>query len=117
MMAARRRASEPVTGVISVRPSAAPPSDPTASGRFAAWHDDLAAMIAHDLKTPIAAVVMNLDYVLSELPADTPESVRAALEDCRAANQASSRIVADMTDVARVDAGKLRPAFAEIDVG
>jgi K+-sensing histidine kinase KdpD len=76
--------------------------------------DDLSALLAHDLKTPLAAISMNLSFVLSELKGDQPDVVRSALEDCREANSRAIRIVSDMADGVRLAAGDQRPTFTEV---
>jgi two-component system heavy metal sensor histidine kinase CusS len=71
--------------------------------------------LAHDLKTPLSAIAMNLDFVLAELEAHTPPELRSALDDCRHANARAIRIVSDMADVARLAVGDYRPAAREVD--
>jgi K+-sensing histidine kinase KdpD len=73
----------------------------------------LSGLLAHDLKTPLAAISMNLAFALSELEGDLPEIVRAALEDCREANSRAIRIVSDMADGVRLTAGDQRPTLTE----
>jgi signal transduction histidine kinase len=79
--------------------------------------DGLATLLAHDLKTPLAAISMNLDFVLSELPSDVmPAAMRAALDDCRCANQRAIRILSDMADAVRLQSGERRPCLGEFNV-
>lgn len=102
----------------SVRPevlNGAPPPRPKtlrSSGQHAVVREDLSGLLAHDLKTPLAAIAMNLDFVLSELGSGG-EVFRAALEDCRNANARAIRIVTDMADVARLAIGDYRPTLCE----
>jgi K+-sensing histidine kinase KdpD len=77
--------------------------------------DDLARLLAHDLKTPLAAISMNLDFALSELQSDAPEVLREALDDCREANARAVRIVSDMADAVRLIGGDRRPILTEVD--
>jgi two-component system heavy metal sensor histidine kinase CusS len=77
--------------------------------------DELAGLLAHDLKTPLSAIAMNLDFVLAELESQTPPELRSALHDCRDANARAIRIVSDMADVARLAVGDYRPAAREVD--
>jgi K+-sensing histidine kinase KdpD len=76
-------------------------------------HEDLTGLLAHDLKTPLAAIAMNLDYVLSEMDPNSADALRSALEDCRQANARAIRIVSDMADVARLAVGDYRPTLCE----
>jgi signal transduction histidine kinase len=77
--------------------------------------DDLARLLAHDLKTPLAAISMNLDFALSELQSDAPAVLREALDDCREANARAVRIVSDMADAVRLIGGDRRPILTEVD--
>ncbi|HZU83140.1 MAG TPA: histidine kinase dimerization/phospho-acceptor domain-containing protein [Polyangiaceae bacterium] len=95
----------------------APPSRPKRVGELSLVRDGLAALLAHDLKTPLAAISMNLDFVLAELPADAmPAAMRAALDDCRAANARAIRILSDMADAVRLQSGERRTSIADVDV-
>jgi signal transduction histidine kinase len=76
---------------------------------------DLAGLLAHDLKTPLAAISMNLDFVLDEMGGQASDAMRAALEDCRAANARAVRIVGDMLDVSRLASGERKAMLVDID--
>jgi signal transduction histidine kinase len=76
--------------------------------------DELAGLLAHDLKTPLAAIAMNLDYALSDFRDATPDGLRSALEDCRQANSRAIRIVSDMADVVRLAVGDYRPVVTAV---
>jgi signal transduction histidine kinase len=98
----------------SVQPSRA---KPLKSGELQIVRDDLSGLLAHDLKTPLAAISMNLDFALSELDPETPEGLRAALSDCRQANVRAIRIVSDMADAVRLIVGERRPILGEVPLG
>ncbi len=108
--------------VASVRPeltSRTPPAPQRAKriGELSVVRDGLTTLLAHDLKTPLAAISMNLDFVLAELPSDAlPGTLRAALDDCRAANSRAIRILTDMADAVRLQAGERRASLTDIDV-
>ncbi len=85
------------------------------SGELHIVRDDLAGLVAHDLRTPLAAISMNLDFVLGELPPETSEAVLAAIEDCRGANARAVRIVSDMADAVQLSAGERRATLGEVD--
>jgi K+-sensing histidine kinase KdpD len=87
------------------------------SGEIQIVRDDLSGLLAHDLKTPLAAIAMNLDFALSELDPETPEGLRAALFDCRQANSRAIRIVSDMADAVRLLVGERHPVIADISLG
>lgn len=91
------------------------------SGAHPVVRDDLAAFVAHDLRTPLATLAMNLDYVLDELSSNgggriSPEA-RDALEDCRAANGRAVRMVCDMTDAVVLASGSRKAVLSEVDLG
>jgi signal transduction histidine kinase len=69
----------------------------TRSGQLQLLREDVAELLAHDLRTPLAAIAMNVDFALSELD-DLPPSVRGALEDCSKSNQTAMTLVSDMVD-------------------
>ena len=72
--------------------------------------------VAHDLRSPLTAIVMAAD-VLRELPALT-ETPRAdtMLNAITAAARAMTRLIADVLDHAKIEAGSLALEPAEIDL-
>jgi two-component system sensor histidine kinase MprB len=98
---------------MSVVPSPRPKA--LRNGELLIMRDDLAGLLAHDVKTPLAAISMNLDFALAELSDETSEGVRAAIDDCRAANARAIRIVSDMADAVRLAAGDRIPNFTHLD--
>jgi two-component system, OmpR family, sensor histidine kinase KdpD len=87
----------------------------TRSGEMCAVPGDLAGLLAHDLKTPLAAISMNLDFLLEEIGTGASDAARGALEDCRVANARAVRIVGDMLDVARLASGERKASLVDID--
>jgi len=85
------------------------------SGELRVVRDDIAGLLAHDLRTPLSAISMNLDFVLGELEDTEAESVRAALEDCRQANVRAVRLVSDMADAIQLASGERRVTLSEVD--
>lgn len=82
-------------------PAARPARDPSPSGTLpVVRRPDLALLLAHDLRSPMSTLALNLEYVLSAA-ALTPD-VRSAIEDCVAANVRALRIVSDMAEAAIV---------------
>ncbi len=78
-------------------------------GRF---KDDVAAMIVHDLKNPLAVIISNYDYILDgfEGSADCLE----ALQDSQVAGRRMLRLLANLVDVARLENGTLEVSVSEI---
>jgi two-component system, sensor histidine kinase len=105
------------TRMASVRPEALErdPS-PRAKGLRSGDRDGWSALLAHDLKTPLAAISMNLDYALSKLPDDTGDQIQAALTDCQEANARAVRLVQDMVDGLRLATGDLKPRLDELPI-
>jgi signal transduction histidine kinase len=95
----------------------AAPRKTARSGELHIVRDDVAGLVAHDLRTPLAAISMNLDFALGELPPGASDAVRAALEDCRGANARAVRIVSDMADAVHLSSGERRATVGEADVG
>lgn len=80
--------------------------------------EDVTGQFAHDLRSPLAAVAMNLDFVIAELRrSGAGEDICAALEDCRVANTRACAMVADMVDVARFEQGLLEPRSEATELG
>ncbi len=106
----------------SVRPdtsvaAAALPVKAKRSGELSLVREGLTTLLVHDMKTPLAAISMNLDFVLAELPGDAlPSTMRAAIEDCRAANARAIRILSDMADAVRLQSGERRANIGNVDV-
>lgn len=103
--------------MTSILPAAAAlgPRRRPRSGELHIARDDIAGLLAHDLRTPLSAIAMNLDFVLGELTGAEPESVRAALEDCRQANVRAVRLISDMADAVQLASGERRPNFSDVD--
>ncbi len=79
--------------------------------------EGLTRLLAHDLKTSLASIAMNLDFAIAELGPLAGGAVAPALEDCRQANARAIRLVSDMADAARLAAGGYRPKMAEVHPG
>jgi signal transduction histidine kinase len=74
--------------------------------RLQAFKDEMAALMVHDLKSPLSAISMNLDVALVALPEGLGD-VRGALEDCRLASARLFRMIANLLDIARSEDGRL----------
>ena len=68
---------------------------------------EVTAQFAHDLRNPLAALTMNLEYAIAELAGrDEYESVREALCDCRDAGRTMSAMLSDAECGGRPPAGR-----------
>jgi two-component system sensor histidine kinase/response regulator len=71
------------------------------------FREELSAMIVHDLKNPLSVIMSNIEYVLeSSSPGDEAEK-QEALQDTKAATRRAVRLLANLLDVARLEAGRL----------
>ena len=81
------------------------------------FKDETTAMLVHDLKSPLSAMMMNLDFALDDLPAEAQSAdVRTALAESRSAGAKLFRMIANLLDIARSDDGRLTPKKSVIDV-
>jgi signal transduction histidine kinase len=75
------------------------------------------AMLVHDMKSPLTAMLMNLDFAIDELASSGVRAdVRTALLDSRVAGARLFRMIANLLDIARSDDGRLVPKRTVIDV-
>ncbi|MGH7469227.1 MAG: GAF domain-containing protein [Longimicrobiales bacterium] len=66
--------------------------------------DEVLAIVSHDLRNPLHTISMSADLLL-QVPADDPKR-RHHLEVIAQAGQRMKRLIQDLLDVARVEAGK-----------
>ncbi len=98
----------------AVTPPSVKPKDPS---RALFGEDDSTPSLVHDLKGPLSAVSMNVDFALDQLPREEGfDVVRAALHDCRHANARLFRMVANLLDVAKIERGRLELKPASVDL-
>jgi two-component system, sensor histidine kinase and response regulator len=73
-----------------------------------AFKDEMAALLVHDLKSPLSAISMNLDVAISGLSEDGAlDEVRLALDDCRVGTARLFRMIANLLDISRSEDGRL----------
>jgi signal transduction histidine kinase len=75
------------------------------------FRDEMSALLVHDLKNPVSIVLANLEFVLDSTKLDGEE--REALDDARLAAYRTLRLLANLLDVAKNDAGRLTPRRAQ----
>jgi len=90
------------------------------------FKDDTIATLVHELSSPLAAMMMNLDFALTELAASPglglgladaePADARSALAESRVAGAKLFRAIANLLDIARSDEGRLVPKRVSVDV-
>ncbi len=70
------------------------------------FKDELSAMIVHDLKNPLAAVISNLEFALTGT--DTFQNdTRESIDEAKVASRRALRIIESLLDVTRIEAGRL----------
>jgi signal transduction histidine kinase len=69
------------------------------------FRDEMSALLVHDLKSPLSVILANVDYVLED--DGDPAADREALLDAKAAGGRALRLLANLADVARAEAGQL----------
>ncbi len=74
-----------------------------------------AAAIVHDLKNPLAAIICNIDYLLTR--EDTSEEQREVLGDVLASSNGAHRIALNLLDVARMEDAELRAERRPVRLG
>lgn len=79
------------------------------------FRDEMSTLLVHDLKNPLSVMITNTEYVI-ELSATEPSDRLQALHDVRSAGRRALRIVANLLDVARMEAGSFQIRRAPTDV-
>jgi signal transduction histidine kinase len=77
---------------------------------------DLVAVVSHDLRNPLGAVLLGIS-TLRRWPRMEAGKVREHLDAIQRAAERASKLVHDLLDVARLDAGHLQLESAPIDLG
>ena len=78
---------------------------------------DAATALVHDLRSPLTALTMNLEFALAELPRGPDcDDVREALQDCHIAGSRLARMMTNLLDIARGEVGALIPRRAPVNI-
>jgi len=76
--------------------------------------DELATLIVHDLKNPLAAILSNAQFSLEET---LTGPAREAMLDIATSTQTMHGLVMNLLDVSRGDEGKLVPHWGNVNLG
>jgi signal transduction histidine kinase len=76
--------------------------------------DELATLVVHDLKNPLAAILSNAQFTLEN---KLSEQAREAVIDIETSAQAMQGLVMNLLDVSRGDEGMLVPEWGEVRIG
>lgn len=68
--------------------------------------EDLASMIYHDLRSPLANVVSGLDVLQMMLPADQDPTIRSVLDIAMRSTERVQRLANSLLDTSRMEAGQ-----------
>jgi PAS domain S-box-containing protein len=68
--------------------------------------DSVLGVVSHDLRNPLTAILLNVDAAFAAGP--LPREAAEALEGVVRSAQAMDRMIQDLLDVARIEAGQLR---------
>lgn len=80
--------------------------DITERTKLDSLRDDLASMIYHDLRSPLANVVSGLDVLEMMLPTDRDPTVRSVLDIAMRSTERVQRLVNSLLDTSRMEAGQ-----------
>ena len=79
--------------------------------------DEFVFIAAHELRTPVTAIRGYLSMVLEETFGKVPEKIKENLIIANKSNDRLVRLVQDLLEVARSEAGKMKIEMKEVDIG
>jgi signal transduction histidine kinase len=68
---------------------------------------DVLAIVSHDLKNPLGAILMTAECLTEESPTDDPVARKRGIHVIQRSAQRMNRLIADLLDVASIEAGHL----------
>ena len=70
--------------------------------------DDMIGIVSHDLRNPLHTITLSSDFLLEMAPeGEVPQTLRKQLEVIRRAAKTANKLIADLLDVTRIEAGRL----------
>jgi len=80
-----------------------------AQRRLASLHDELSAVIAHDMRSPISSMLLQIDLLMESgaLEGDQKSVPTAAIDRLRRSAQRLSRMAEDLLDASRIELGRV----------
>ncbi len=78
--------------------------------------EDFAAIVAHDLRTPLQSVLMQLDVLLAHASGEASKVPITTLEMMRRSGHRLERIIRDLLDASRIDARRVVLDRREVDL-
>jgi signal transduction histidine kinase len=78
--------------------------------------DDLMAIVSHDLKNPLSAILIGIASITQDPSAGDPARFRKHLERMERGAQRMSRLIQDLLDTASIQGGRLSVAATPLEV-
>lgn len=78
--------------------------------------DEFLSIASHELRTPMTAIMGNVDMVLKGQAGKISDEVKEYLEDVAIAAERLIKLVNDMLDVSRVEVGRMKFRLKEVDM-
>lgn len=69
--------------------------------------DELLGIVSHDLRNPLTAIFVSSRVLQRVLPKDIPDAARQQVDGIRVAAQQMDRLITDLLDLRRIEAGRL----------
>jgi signal transduction histidine kinase/putative methionine-R-sulfoxide reductase with GAF domain len=79
-------------------------------------HDEFAAIVAHDLRTPLQSVLMQIDLLLRQATGDASTVPVATLQAMKRNGYRLERLTRDLLDASRIDAHRVVLDLREVDL-
>lgn len=80
------------------------------------FRDEMSALIVHDLKSPLSAVLASLAFVAEDLPAGTTNAIRESVDDATESAKRLLRLLANLLDVSQLEADRLALRREPVDL-
>jgi two-component system phosphate regulon sensor histidine kinase PhoR len=81
-----------------------------------AMKDDLLSLVSHELRTPLASIMAYAEALLMEGMVETEEERREYLEVIRGEGERLGRLINDVLDLTKMQAGKMDYHYQEMDL-
>jgi signal transduction histidine kinase len=78
---------------------------------------DVLAIVSHDLKNPLGAILMTVERLTEESPTDDPAARKRGIHLIQRSAERMNRLIADLLDVASIEAGHLAVEMKPHPVG
>lgn len=90
--------------------------DVTKQAEVERMKNELISIVSHELRSPLANITGYIDLVLSDVAAPLPEEQRNLLEVAHKNGKKLSKLIDDMLDLSKLDAGKAEMHFDRVDL-